>query len=67
MEDMRVPKEKIDLLIDIFEDNLINLEEESLLDNKTSNVTVDNNYNLDFDFHQVRTLIKEVETGLDIL
>ena len=62
MEDMRVPKEKIDLLIDIFEDNLINLEE-SLLDDKTSNVTVTNNYNLD----QVRTLIKEVETGLDIL
>ena len=66
MEDMRVAKEKIDLLIDIFEDNLINLEE-SLLDNKTSNVTVVNNYNLDFDFRQVRTLIKEVETGLDIL
>ena len=66
MEDMRVAKEKIDLLIDIFEDNLINLEE-SLLDNKTSNFTVVNNYNLEFDFRQVRTLIKEVETGLDIL
>ena len=60
-------KEKIDLLIDIFEDNLINLEEESLLNNKTSNVTVVNNYNLEFDCRQVRTLIKEVETGLDIL
>ena len=67
MEDMRVAKEKIDLLIDIFEDNLINLEEESLLNNKTSNVTVVNNYNLEFDCRQVRTLIKEVETGLDIL
>ena len=60
MEDIRVAKEKVDLLL-----NLINFED-SLL-NKTSNLTAVNDYNLDFDFLQVRTLIKEVETGLGIL
>ena len=54
-------KEKIDLLL-----NLINFED-SLLNNKTSNLTAVNDYNLDFDFLQVRTLIKEVETGLNVL
>ena len=62
MEDIRVAKEKIDLLLDLinFEDSLLN---------KTSNLTAVNDYNLDVDFLQVRTLIKEVETdlGLDIL
>ena len=61
MEDIRVAKEKIDLLLD-----LINFED-SLLNNKTSNLTAVNDYNLDFDFLQVRTLIKEVETDLGIL
>ena len=60
MEDIRVAKEKIDLLL-----NLINFED-SLLNNKTSNLTAVNDYNLDFDFLQVRTLIKEVETGLGL-
>ena len=59
MEDVRVAKQKIDLLL-----NLINFED-SLL-NKTSNLTAVNDYNLDFDFLQVRTLIKEVETGLGL-
>ena len=61
MEDVRVAKQKIDLLL-----NLINFED-SLLNNKTSNLTAVNDYNLDFDFLQVRTLIKEVETDLGIL
>ena len=61
MEDVRVAKQKIDLLLD-----LINFED-SLLNNKTSNLTVVNDDNLDFDFLQARTLIKEVETGLNIL
>ena len=61
MEDIRVAKEKIDLLL-----NLINFED-SLLNNKTSNLTAVNDYNLDVDFLQVRTLIKEVETDLGIL
>ena len=60
MEDIRVAKEKVDLLL-----NLINFED-SLLNNKTSNLTAVNDYNLDFDFLQVRTLIKEVETGLGL-
>ena len=54
-------KEKIDLLLD-----LLNLDD-SLLNNETSNLTVVNVDNLDFDFFQARTLIKEVETGLNIL
>ena len=58
---MRVAKEKIDLLLD-----LLNLDD-SLLNNETSNLTVVNDDNLDFDFLQARTLIKEVETGLNIL
>ena len=61
MEDIRVAKEKIDLLL-----NLVNFED-SLLNNKTSNLTAVNDYNLDVDFLQVRTLIKEVETDLGIL
>ena len=60
MEDVRVAKQKIDLLL-----NLINFED-SLLNNKTSNLTAVNDYNLDVDFLQVRTLIKEVETGLGL-
>ena len=67
MEDMRAAKEKIDLLLEIFGDNLINLDLDSLLNNKTSNLTVVNEYNLDFDFLQARTLIEEVETGLNVL
>ena len=62
MEDMRAAKEKIDLLL-----QLINLDLDSLLNNKTSNLTVVNEYNLDFEFLQARTLIKEVETGLNVL
>ena len=62
MEDMRAAKEKIDLLL-----QLINLDLDSLLNNKTSNLTVVNEYNLDFDFLQARTLIEEVETGLNVL
>ena len=60
MEDVRVAKGKIDLLL-----NLINFED-SLLNNKTSNLTAVNDYNLDVDFLQVRTLIKEVDTGLGL-
>ena len=59
--DMRVAKAKIDLLLD-----LLNLDD-GLLNNETSNLTVVNVDNLDFDFLQARTLIKEVETGLNIL
>ena len=58
---MRVAKEKIDLLLE-----LLNLDD-GLLNNETSNLTVVNDDNLDFDFLQARTLIKEVETGLNIL
>ena len=58
---MRVAKAKIDLLLD-----LLNLDD-GLLNNETSNLTVVNDDNLDFDFLQARTLIKEVETGLNIL
>ena len=58
---MRMAKEKIDLLLD-----LLNLDD-GLLNNETSNLTVVNDDNLDFDFLQARTLIKEVETGLNIL
>ena len=60
MENIRVAKEKIDLLLDIFGDNLI---KGSLLNNKTSNLTAVDG----FDFLQVRTIIKEVETGLNVL
>ena len=41
---MRVAKEKIDLLLD-----LLNLDD-SLLNNETSNLTVVNDDNFDFDF-----------------
>ena len=67
MEDIRVAKEKIGLLLDIFGLNLLKLDLDSLLNNETGNLTDVNDYNLDFDFLQARTLIKEVETGLDIM
>ena len=66
---MRVAKAKIDLLLDLFEVDLLNLD--NLLDNGnkteeennlTTNFVVD-----EFDFLQARTLIEQVETGLDIL
>ena len=64
---MRVAKEKIDLLLDLLNlDDSLNLDD-GLLNNETSNLTVVNVDNLDFDFLQARTLIKEVETGLNIL
>ena len=64
---MREAKEKIDLLLDLFEVDLLNLEM-LLAANKTeeeqnlTSVVVD-----EFDFLQARTLIEQVETGLDIL
>ena len=64
---MREAKEKIDLLLDLFEVDLLNLEI-LLAANKTeeeqnlTSVVVD-----EFDFLQARTLIEQVETGLDIL
>ena len=64
---MREAKEKIDLLLDLFEVDLLNLDN-LLAANKTEE---ENNLttvvDLDFDFLQARTLIEEVETGLDIL
>ena len=64
---MREAKEKIDLLLNLFEVDLLNLDN-LLAANKTEE---ENNLttvvDLDFDFLQARTLIKEVETGLDIL
>ena len=66
-ENMREAKEKIDLLLDLFEVDLLNLDN-LLAANKTEE---ENNLttvvDLDFDFLQARTLIEEVETGLDIL
>ena len=59
-------KEKIDMLLQLIDP--INLEDDDLLlNNKTEaeNLTVFNH--LDFDFLQVRTLIKEVEIGLNIM
>ena len=66
-ENMREAKEKIDLLLDLFEVDLLNLD--NLL---AANETEEENnlttvVDLDFDFLQARTLIEEVETGLDIL
>ena len=64
---MREAKEKIDLLLNLFEVDLLNLDN-LLAANKTEE---ENNLttvvDLDFDFLQARTLIEEVETGLDIL
>ena len=66
-ENMREAKEKIDLLLNLFEVDLLNLDN-LLAANKTEE---ENNLttvvDLDFDFLQARTLIEEVETGLDIL
>ena len=66
-ENMREAKEKIDLLLDLFEVDLLNLD--NLL--AANNTEEENNFttvvDLDFDFLQARTLIEEVETGLDIL
>ena len=66
MEGIKVAKEKIDMLLQLIDP--INVEaDDLLLNNKTEadNLTVFNH--LDFDFLQVRTLIKEVEIGLNIL
>ena len=68
MEEIKVAKEKIDMLLQLIDP--INLEDDDLLlNNKTEadNLTVFNHNHLDFDFLQVRTLIKEVEIGLNIL
>ena len=70
MEKVKVAKEKIDLLLQLFEVDLLNYDN-PLMNNETVGVnltdTVVNDNNLDFDFLQARTLIKEVETGLNIL
>ena len=67
MEEMQVAKEKIDLLLELFEVDLLNLD--NLLDNETeeSNLTIVNENNRDFDFLKARTLIKEAKIGLNIL
>ena len=67
MEEMQVAKEKIDLLLDLFEVDLLNLD--NLLNNETeeTNLTVVNESNLDFDFLKARTLIKEAKISLNIL
>ena len=64
---MQVAKEKIDLLLELFEVDLLNLD--NLLDNETeeSNLTFVNENNRDFDFLKARTLIKEAKIGLNIL
>ena len=64
---MRVAKEKIDLLLELFEVDLLNLD--NLLDNETeeSNLTFVYENNRDFDFLKARTLIKEAKIGLNIL
>ena len=67
MEEMQVAKEKIDLLLELFEVDLLNLD--NLLDNETeeSNLTFVNENNRDFDFLKARTLINEAKMGLNIL
>ena len=67
MEEMQVAKEKIDLLLELFEVDLLNLD--NLLDNETeeSNLTIVNENNRNFDFLKARTLIKEAKIGLNIL
>ena len=71
MEDnMRVAKEKIDLLLDLFEVDLLNLDSLLANANKTeeeNNLTTTNFVIDEFDFRQARTLIEQVETSLDIL
>ena len=62
MEDMQVAKEKIDLLLDLFKVDLLDLD--NLLDNETEEPNLTN---LDFDFLKARTLIKEAKIGLNIL
>ena len=66
MEEIKVAKEKIDMLLQLIDPIKVE-DDDLLLNNKTEadNLTVFNH--LDFDFLQVRTLIKEVETGLNIL
>ena len=60
-------KEKIDLLLDLFKVDLLNVD--NLMNNETEecNVTIVNFSNLDFDFLKARTLIKEAKIGLNIL
>ena len=62
MEDMQVAKEKIDLLLELFKVDLLDLD--NLLDNETEETNLTN---LDFDFLKARTLIKEAKIGLNIL
>ena len=62
MEDMQVAKEKIDLLLELFKVDLLDLD--ILLDNETEETNLTN---LDFDFLKARTLIKEAKIGLNIL
>ena len=66
MEEIKVAKEKIEMLLQLIDPIKVE-DDDLLLNNKTEadNLTVFNH--LDFDFLQVRTLIKEVETGLNIL
>ena len=66
MEEIKVAKEKIDMLLQLIDPIKVE-DDDLLLNNKTEadNLTVFNH--LDFDFLQVRTLIKEVEIGLNIL
>ena len=66
MEEIKVAKEKIEMLLQLIDPIKVE-DDDLLLNNKTEadNLTVFNH--LDFDFLQVRTLIKEVEIGLNIL
>ena len=66
MEEIKVAKEKIDMLLQLIDPIKVE-DDDLLLNNKTEadNLTVFNH--LDFDFLQVRTLIKEVEIGLNIM
>ena len=65
MEDIRVAKEKIDLLISLFEVDIFDVD--SLLTNETQEENNFTSLHRDFDFLQARELIKDVETDLDIL
>ena len=65
MEDIRVAKEKIDLLISLFEVDIFDVD--SLLTNETQEGNNFTSLHRDFDFLQARELIKDVETDLDIL
>ena len=58
MEQIHIAKEKIDLLLDLFQVDHLNETGESAIVNKS---------NLDFDFEQARALIKEAEIDLNIL